>query len=130
MEKTMPRKAEAAPTKTSNAEFGRRIQSLMLERNWNQAELSRAAGLGRDSVSTYIRGKVFPDPKNLKLIADAFGMTPQQLMPSDMTSVMDAEVPALEIRQSAADPSKVHIRINRTVTVEQAGKIFAILNHA
>lgn len=126
----MPRKADTATTKTPNAEFGRRVQSLMLERNWNQAELARAAGLGRDSISTYIRGKVFPDPKNLKRIADAFGMTPQQMMPSDMTSAIDAEVPALEMRQSAADPTKVHIRINRTVTVEQASKIFSILNHA
>lgn len=127
----MSRKAAlTAPLKSSNAEFGRRLQSLILERNWNQAELARAAGLGRDSISTYIRGKVFPDPKNLKRIADALGMTPQQLMPSDMTAVIDAEVPALEIRQSATDPSQVHIRINRTVTVEQAAKIFSILNHA
>ena len=126
----MPRKVEKTAAKTSNAEFGRRLQSLMLERNWNQAELARAAGLGRDSISTYIRGKVFPDPRNLKRIADALGMTPQQLMPSDMASVIEAEVPALEIRQSATDPSQVHIRINRTVTVEQAAKIFSILNHA
>ena len=127
----MPRKAKPAmPATLPKQEFGRRLQSLMLERNWNQAELARAAGLGRDSVSTYIRGKVFPDPKNLKRIADALGMTPQQLMPSDMTAVLDAEVPALEIRQSASEPDKVHIRINRTVTVEQATKIFAILNNA
>lgn len=111
-------------------EFGRRLQSLILERNWNQAELARAAGLGRDSISTYVKGTVFPDPKNLKKIADALGMTPQQLMPSEMIAVLDSEVPALEIRQSSADPSKVHIRINRTVSVEQAAQIFSILNHA
>lgn len=127
----MPRKHKQADAPASGKqEFGRRLQSLILERNWNQAELARAAGLGRDSISTYIRGTVFPDPKNLKKIADALGMTPQQLMPSEMAAVMDAEVPALEIRQSASDPNKVHIRINRTVTVEQAAKIFAILNHA
>lgn len=127
----MPRKAiPAQPVTHPKQEFGRRLQSLMLERNWNQAELARAAGLGRDSISTYIRGKVFPDPKNLKRIADALGVTPQQLMPSDMTAVLDAEVPALEIRQSATEPDKVHLRINRTVTIEQATKIFAILNHA
>lgn len=127
----MPKKAApASVAPLPKQEFGRRLQSLILERNWNQADLARAAGLGRDSISTYIRGRVFPDPKNLKKIADALGMTPQQIMPSDMTAVIDAEVPALEIRQSAADPTKVHIRINRTVTVEQAAQIFAILNHA
>lgn len=113
-----------------NEEFGRRLQSLLIERNWNQAELARAAGLGRDSVSTYIRGTVFPDTKNLKKLADALGMTPQQLMPADMAQHIQAEVPALEIRQSASDPNKVFIRINRTVTIEQAAQIFSILNHA
>lgn len=127
----MPRKTTQSETAaTPHRDFGRRLQSLILERNWNQAELARAASLGRDSISTYVRGIVFPDPKNLKKLADALGMTPQQLLPSEMAAVMDAEAPSLEIRQSAADPGKVHIRINRTVTVEQAAKIFGILNNA
>lgn len=126
----MPRKPPPPETPSRNVEFGQRLQSLLLERNWNQAELARAAGLGRDSISTYVRGSVFPDPKNLKKLADAFGLTPQQLLPSSMGQLLDAEVPALEIRQSASDPSKVHLRINRTVTIEQAAQIFSILNHA
>lgn len=112
---------------TNKQEFGRRLQALILERNWNQAELARAAGLGRDSISTYIKGLVFPDPKNLKKVADALGMTPQQLMPTGMVASIDAEIPALEIRQSSTDPDRVHIRVNRLVSLEQASQIFAIL---
>jgi transcriptional regulator with XRE-family HTH domain len=116
----------ATPGSSTKQEFGRRLLSLMQSRNWNQADLARAAGLGRDSISTYVKGSVFPDPKNLKKIADAFGTTPQALMPDGMAQTNDA--PMLEIRQSATDSDKVHIRINRTVTFEQATKIFSIIN--
>jgi len=123
MTKTQPM---ATPGSSTKQEFGRRLLSLMQSRNWNQADLARAAGLGRDSISTYVKGSVFPDPKNLKKIADAFGTTPQALMPDGMAQTNDA--PMLEIRQSATDSDKVHIRINRTVTFEQATKIFSIIN--
>lgn len=113
----------------AKADFGRRLQALILEKNWNQAELARAAGLGRDSISTYIRGQVFPDPKNLKKLADALGMTPQQLYPQAMSTAMDVEIPTLEIRQSITEPNKVHLRINRTVTLEQAAQIFDIIRN-
>lgn len=126
----MPKKLSPPDVTPRNEAFSKRLQSLLLERNWNQAELARAAGLGRDSISTYIRGSVFPDTKNLKKLADAFGLTPQQVMPTEMSQLIQAEVPALEIRQSSSDPTKVFIRINRTVTVEQAAQIFSILNHA
>lgn len=117
----------ATPAQSSKQEFGRRIHALMLERNWNQAELARAAGLGRDSISTYVKGAVFPDPKNLKKIADALGTTPQSLMPDGVTQA-GQDMPMLEIRQSSTEPDKVHIRINRLVTFEQATKIFSIIN--
>ena len=122
----MKTQATAMPMQSVKQEFGRRIHALLRERNWNQAELARAAGLGRDSISTYIKGTVFPDPKNLKKIADALGTTPQALMPEGMAVAQD--LPMFEIRQSSTDPDKVHIRINRTVTFEQATKIFSIIN--
>lgn len=108
-------------------DFGRRLLALIRDRNWNQAELARAAGLGRDSISTYIKGTVYPDPKNLKKIADALGTTPQALMPEGASPT---DLPILEIRQSSSEPDKVHIRVNRLVTVEQASKIFSILNQS
>lgn len=115
---------EPSPAKQ---DFGRRLLALIRDRNWNQAELARAAGLGRDSISTYIKGTVYPDPKNLKKIADALGTTPQALMPDGVPST---DLPILEIRQSSTEPDKVHIRVNRLVTVEQASKIFSILNQS
>ena len=126
----MPRKhAPSEVLDAVKAEFGKRLQSLILEKNWNQAELARASGLGRDSISTYVRGHVFPDPKNLKRLADALGMTPQQLYPPSMAVALEVEIPSFEIRQSVTEPEKVHIRINRTVSLEQAAKIFDIIRN-
>lgn len=114
-------------TSPAKQDFGRRLLALIRDKNWNQAELARAAGLGRDSISTYIKGTVYPDPKNLKKIADALGTTPQALMPDGVSST---DLPILEIRQSSTEPDKVHIRVNRLVTVDQASKIFSILNQS
>ena len=123
----MKEKKATPDTSPAKQDFGRRLLALIRDRNWNQAELARAAGLGRDSISTYIKGTVYPDPKNLKKIADALGTTPQALMPDGVSST---DLPILEIRQSSTEPDKVHIRVNRLVTVEQASKIFSILNQS
>jgi transcriptional regulator with XRE-family HTH domain len=118
------------PADAIRVEFGRRLQALMLERNWNQAELARRSGLGRDSISTYVRGQTFPEPKSLKLLADALETTPQALMPQ--SHAVDVELPAFEIRQVPGQPDRCHIRINRLVTLDQAARIFSIIreNHA
>ena len=108
-------------------EFGRRLAALMTERGWNQSELARAAGLGRDSISTYVRGQVFPEPKNLRKLADALGTSPHDLLPNATMSAMEAETPALEIRQAHGHSDRVFIRINQLVTLEQASRIFEIL---
>ena len=97
-ETDMTKQSTVQPS-SPKAEFGRRLQAMILERNWNQADLARAAGLGRDSISTYIRGTVFPDPKNLKKIADALGTTTQSLTVGCVDGFVEADTPTLEIRQ-------------------------------
>lgn len=100
---------------------------MMLERGWNQSELARASGLGRDSISTYVRGHTFPEPRNLRRLADALGTSPEQLLPNSMLSAIEADSPALEIRQAHGHLDKVYIRVNQLVTVDQAAEIFSIL---
>ena len=108
-------------------EFGRRLQAAMLDRGWNQSELARRAGLGRDSVSTYVRGQVLPEPKSLKALAEALGTTPGDLLPNGHMAAMEGETPALEIRQAHGHADKVFLRINRLVTLDQAARIFSII---
>lgn len=108
-------------------EFGRRLSALMMDKGWNQSDLARVAGLGRDSISTYVRGLTFPEPKNLRKLADALGTTPHDLLPNAVLNAIEKETPALEIRQAHGHTDRVFIRINQLVTLEQAAKIFEIL---
>lgn len=73
--------------------FGGRLQALLKEKGWSQSDLARAAyGLTtdkdgykvakhRDRISAYVRGEQYPDPVNLKLVADALGVPEEDLMP-------------------------------------------------
>lgn len=116
------------PKELGKLEFGRRLMKLMLDRGWNQSDLARAAGLGRDAISTYVRGRSFPEPRSLRSLADALGVTTDELLPNSVTLAMDADTsPMLEIKQAAGHPDRVFIRINRMVSLQQAAEIFNII---
>lgn len=117
-----------APKELTKLEFGRRLNKLMLDRGWNQSDLARAAGLGRDAISTYVRGRSFPEPKSLRKLADAMSLTTEDLLPNTVAAAMDADTaPMLEIKQAAGHPEHVWIRVNRMVTFDQAAQIFNII---
>lgn len=119
---------DMTPKELTKQEFGRRLMALMLDKGWNQSELARASKLGRDAISTYIRGVSFPEPKNLHKLAKALDMTAAQLLPNAIVRAMDNDTaPMLEIRQAAGHPDKVWVRVNRMVTFTQAAEIFALL---
>lgn len=118
----------AMPRATSNQapDFGTRLFSRMRAKSWNQSDLARATGLGRDSISTYVRGMVFPDAKNIKRLADALGCTPSDLVPDiPKTDEPMPDNAVFEIRQTG--DGKVFVKINQSVTLDQAAAIFAVL---
>lgn len=117
-----------SPAEITKIEFGRRLQQLHIDRGWNQSDLARAAGLGRDAISTYINGRSFPEPKSLRALADALQVSPEELLPNSIAMAMKQDPsPVLEIKQTAGHPDKVYLRVNRIVTLDQAAKIFTIL---
>lgn len=120
--------ASLTPQHITKQEFGRRLYELMIRKGWNQSELARRARLGRDSISTYVRGVSFPDPKNLQALCEALDVSREELLPNAVESAMDREHPAFEIKQAHGDPSKVWLRVNRMVSAETAAQIFALLN--
>lgn len=117
-----------SPVEITKIDFGRRLQARMLDLGWNQSDLARAAGLGRDAISTYVRGRSFPEPKSLKALADALRVEPQELLPNEVAMAMRSDTaPMLEIKQAAGYPDRVYLRVNRLVTLDQAAQIFGIL---
>lgn len=131
---SLPPTSEPAPPNAPKAltkqEFGRRLQALLRDRSWNQSDLARAADIGRDAISTYVRGRSFPEPKTLQKIAVALNTTPQQLLPNTVMKAIDSEHPALEIKQAAGHPDQCWLRINQLVSFGQAVQVMQILGDA
>lgn len=116
-----------APQALSRQEFGRRLSSLMLAKEWNQSELGRAAGIGRDSISTYINGKTWPTPLALSKLSKALGVTPEELLPNAIAEAMEVEHPAFSVREAVGHPDRVWLTINQAVPFGVATDIMALL---
>lgn len=123
-----PVTTQVTPKALTKQEFGRRLQARMLEKEWNQSDLARASGLGRDSISTYINGKTFPTPLGLKRLASALMCQPDDLLPNAMMAAMDDEFPAVELKQAAGHPGKAWLRVNRALSFGTAAKIIALID--
>jgi transcriptional regulator with XRE-family HTH domain len=115
------------PKAISKQEFGRRLHSLLINKGWNQSDLAREAGIGKDSISGYIRGRSFPGPNKLKEIADALGVSKEKLLPNSLQAAMDEELPAFEVRQAVGHGNRVWLRVNRAVSFSTAARIIAEL---
>jgi transcriptional regulator with XRE-family HTH domain len=108
-------------------EFGRRLQQKILSKGWRQSDLARATGIGKDSISHYIRGRSLPSPKALDSMAKALGVSVTDLLPNAPAAAMDEELPAIELRQAAGHPELVWLRVNRAMSFATAAKIIDLL---
>jgi transcriptional regulator with XRE-family HTH domain len=116
-----------APKHLTKQEFGRRLYNLMLRKGWHQSELARQSGLPRDSISVYIRGKSLPTPLSLKQLADALGVTTEELLPNHTESAIDEDMPSIEFKVSPNQPDRAWLRVNRLVSIRAGMEIMSIL---
>ncbi|MGQ3049870.1 MAG: helix-turn-helix domain-containing protein [Niveispirillum sp.] len=112
------------PREALRGEIAQRLQGLMEKKGWNQSELARAAGIGRDSVSVYCLGKSIPGAKHLAAMARALNCDPSDICPA----VSEASAPtAMQVTQVVGEPGKAWLRLNRSVTMDQLVRIMQIL---
>lgn len=122
------------PQALSKQEFGRRLQQVLNERHWTQADLVRAVEeetgkkIGRDAVSTYINGRSFPTPASLSLLCAGLGMTREELFPNALMSATNDEHPAFEMKAAAGHENKAWVRVNRLLTFETAARIAGLIS--
>ncbi len=119
----LPPSAPSEGVDEARRAFGDRVRVRMNQKGWSQSELARRAGLKRDSVSTYINGKVWPDPANLKKLAKTLGCATDELVPS--IAAVAPTPPAVSV---VNDGDGMHLRINKRVSFEQASRILSILS--
>ena len=60
--------------------FSERIKALRRERGMTQEALGEIIDVRPDSISTYERGKNYPEVRNLIILADYFGVSTDYLL--------------------------------------------------
>jgi transcriptional regulator with XRE-family HTH domain len=111
--------------------FGRGLYKLMSGKGWHQADFARASGVSDDAISRYIRGRSLPTRDSAKLLADALGMSVQQLMiacdgESDPDIFALPPVPPPPV----ADPDRVRWAYDAYIPFDIAQKLTAVLRQA
>jgi transcriptional regulator with XRE-family HTH domain len=130
-------------------EFARRVNQLMQEKGLRQSELAMLAfgptvdpttgytvAKGRDRISSYTKGRQFPDTKNLKAIAKALCVHVSDLVPDDETLAAEAESMAAD---ATTEPSnqvayqilpggrRGRLKINKDMDLQLIYKIIALI---
>ena len=127
--KPAPPIADLTPKFMTKAEFGRHLRQLILKKGWTQSELARRAGLPRDSISTYVRGAVYPSPTSLMKVAAALNLDPEQVLPNIIEgAVARSANPSFEMKASETEPGRVWLRVDRAVSFSTAAKIAQLLD--
>lgn len=114
--------------KNRNLEFGKRVYKAIVDQGITQSELARRAGLGRDSVSQYVRGRSVPSPLNLNKLADALGMEAEDLFPDYAAGAYDSEELSQQISAVPGDTTHMWVRVNMKLPTEKALQILNIIN--
>lgn len=115
----------------AKAEFANRLQRAMIQKGWNQSELSRRATLqlgkhiGRDSISQYIRGSSFPSPEKLHALCKVLGVEPADLVPAKGVKSASDRASPFEIRDIGE--GMVWLSINQAVPKGIGMQILSIL---
>jgi transcriptional regulator with XRE-family HTH domain len=122
-------------------QFARKLQRLRVARGWSQSDLAREvwgeitvkstgrkAARNRDRISTYERGKSWPDPHHLAKIAEVLGVTPEDLAPDITASTIDRENPEIALVKVAGHADKVHLRIDTVTSLAVATQIMGLLS--
>lgn len=110
------------------ADFGRRLQELLIHKNMSQADLVRASNgdLSRSDISHYIRGKNLPVPAKLAAISAALKVPTGDLL--SMRQRVETKAPDQPLmRVEAHTEDTAWLRINMAAPWDVAVEIQRLL---
>ena len=122
------------PPAAVRLEFGRRLQRLLNERGWTQAELARRVAqllpdmrVGRDNISKYVRGLVLPLPPMLAAICKVLEVEPTDLLPSRATRATVEEHAPIGLRDLGDGRAWLEIHVSQELPWSIALKVIGLL---
>jgi len=110
----------------TKSEFAKRVYKRMMDKGWNQSQLARYAGLPRDSISVYIRGRSLPTPQSLQKLAACLGCAPEELLSIYAQAAAEIQPTRLELREIHGEPDYIWIKLNARFKTETALKILML----
>jgi transcriptional regulator with XRE-family HTH domain len=112
---------------SSRKEFGRRLQNFILKRGWTQSDLARETGIGKDSISGYVRGRSIPSPLKVLRIAEALEVRPEDLSINTSHDPVRQESSSLQLTVAQGDPSRAWLTIDRELSFSTAAAIIKLI---
>ena len=123
-------------------QFASRLQHLRTEKGWSQSDLAREVwgeletragrkvAKNRDRISTYEMGKSWPDPHNLMKIANALGVSPEELAPDITAATVDRQNPEIALVSSRGAPRQGASEGQQAGAMNIATLIMQLLDYA
>lgn len=111
--------------------LARELHRRSMQKMLSQADISRATGLGRDSISRYFRGQTQPDPLSVLKLARALDCKPRDLDPGAVDVPLQPPAngaPAMDVRQSSSDPTKGVLQINLELPFRTIAEIMRLVD--
>lgn len=109
----------------TKAEFGRKLYRMMIDKGWRQSELARRADMPRDSISSYVRGIAYPSATNLRKLAQALGVQPDDLIPHGYA--VPAALDSAAFSTQIVSPGMYRVVVNQVLPADVAAQISALV---
>ncbi len=92
------------------------------------ADLARASGIGRDSISGYQHGRTLPTPGNAAALATVLGVTVQELLGVEAAPpAAPPPIPAFGVSAVPGRPDRVRLQMDREINFSTLVKIGTLL---
>lgn len=140
----MPKTPRNAPpiARIGMPKFSTNLHRLRVNKGLSQSDLARTiwgtttdsrgytVPKNKDRISRWENGDQTPEPHNLQALADALGVTVDELAP-DITARAMAEdsAPAVQMTMVQGQPGRVHLIVNTLTSLDVASKIIAMLSN-
>ena len=122
--------------------FAETLKQARTDRGMSQADLARliwgtttdtrgyTVARKRDRISSYEAGKATPEAHHLQQLAEALGMTVEELAPDIVAANVDRGNPEIAINMLPGGENMVHLEINCLTDLQTAMEIGALVTRS